>query len=103
LQKPKLEFITFSEVRLPPPSEISTAGPAEIPVHHSNKEVFMRKILLASAAVLGASGGLALAQTSQVPANPSQGQLAAPYAGGASYNSNNNAWGIANTPSGSAA
>lgn len=63
----------------------------------------MRKILLASAAVLGASGGLALAQTSQVPANPSQGQLAAPYAGGASYNSNNNAWGIANTPSGSAA
>jgi hypothetical protein len=62
----------------------------------------MRKILLASAAVLGASGGLALAQTFQVPANPSQGQLAAPYAGGASYNSNNNAWGIANTPSGSA-
>ena len=58
---------------------------------------------MASAAVLGASGGLAFAQTSQVPANPSQGQLAAPYAGGASYNSNNNAWGIANTPSGSAA
>ena len=62
----------------------------------------MRKLLLASAAILGASGSLALAQ-SQVPANPSQGQLAAPYAGGASYNSNNNAWGIANTPSGSAA
>jgi hypothetical protein len=62
----------------------------------------MRKLLLASAAILGASGSLALAQT-QVPANPSQGQLAAPYAGGASYNSNNNSWGIANTPSGSAA
>jgi hypothetical protein len=62
----------------------------------------MRKLLMASAAILGASGSLAFAQ-SQVPANPSQGQLAAPYAGGASYNSNNNAWGIANTPSGSAA
>ncbi|HET6305617.1 MAG TPA: hypothetical protein VFG12_00420 [Rhodopila sp.] len=62
----------------------------------------MRKLLLASAAILGASGSLAFAQT-QVPANPSQGQLAAPYAGGASYNSNNNAWGIPNTPSGSAA
>jgi hypothetical protein len=62
----------------------------------------MRKLLMASAAILGASGSLAFAQT-QVPANPSQGQLAAPYAGGASYNSNNNAWGIANTPSGSAA
>jgi hypothetical protein len=63
----------------------------------------MRKLLLASAAILGAPGSLAFAQTSQVPANPSQGQLAAPYAGGASYNSNNNAWGVANTPSGSAA
>ena len=62
----------------------------------------MRKLLMASAAILGASSSLALAQ-SPVPANPSQGQLAAPYAGGASYNSNNNAWGIANTPSGSAA
>jgi len=56
---------------------------------------------MASGAILGASASLAFAQ--QVPANPSQGQLAAPYAGGASYNSNNNAWGIANTPSGSAA
>jgi hypothetical protein len=62
----------------------------------------MRKLLMASAAVLGASGSVAFAQ-GQVPANPSQGQLAAPYAGGASYNSNNNSWGIANTPSGSAA
>src|SRR6201995_3531371 len=63
----------------------------------------MRKLLLASAAILGTSGGVALAQTAAAPANPSQGQLAAPYAGGASFNSNNNAWGIANTPSGSAA
>ena len=61
----------------------------------------MRKLLMASAAILGASGSLALAQ--QVPANPSQGQYSAPYAGGASYNSNNNAWGIANSPHGSAA
>jgi hypothetical protein len=61
----------------------------------------MRKLLMASGAILGASASLALAQ--QVPANPSQGQLAAPYAGGPSYNSNNNAWGIANTPSGSQA
>jgi hypothetical protein len=57
---------------------------------------------MASAAILGASGSLAFAQT-VVPANPSQGQYAAPYAGGPSYNSNNNSWGIANTPSGSAA
>jgi hypothetical protein len=63
----------------------------------------MRKLLLGSAAILGASGGLAFAQAPQVPANPSQGQLAAPYAGGASFNSNNNAWGIANTPSGNSA
>jgi hypothetical protein len=64
----------------------------------------MRKLLLASAAILGASGGLAFAQApAVVPANPSQGQMAAPYAGGASYNSNNNAWGIPNTPSGNAA
>ncbi|HEY4172679.1 MAG TPA: porin [Rhodopila sp.] len=61
----------------------------------------MRKLLMASGAILGASASLALAQP--VPANPSQGQLAAPYSGGASYNSNNNAWGIANTPSGSQA
>lgn len=60
----------------------------------------MRKLLMASAAILGASGGLALAQT---PANPSQGQLAAPYGAGPSANNNNNSWGIANTPSGSRA
>jgi hypothetical protein len=61
----------------------------------------MRKLLLATAAIMGASGGLAYAQT--VPAAPSQGQLAAPYGAGPAKDNNNNAWGIANTPSGSAA
>ncbi len=59
----------------------------------------MRKLLLASAAVLGASGGLAMAQT----ANPNQGQMASPYGAGPAANNNNNAWGIANTPTGGAA
>jgi hypothetical protein len=59
----------------------------------------MRKLLMASAAILGASGGLALAQT----AHPNQGQLAAPYGAGPAANNNNNAWGTANTPTGSAA
>ena len=54
----------------------------------------MRKLLLASAAILGATGGLAFAQT---PAHPNQGQMAAPYAGGPAANNNNNVWGIANT------
>jgi hypothetical protein len=61
----------------------------------------MRKLLMASAAMLTATGGLALAQV--VPANPSQGQLAAPYGAGPAKDNNNNAWGVANTPSGSAA
>src|ERR1700712_2279543 len=60
----------------------------------------MRKILLASAALCGGTVGLAFAQT---PAAPSQGQLAAPYGAGPATNNNNNAWGIANTPSGSKA
>lgn len=60
----------------------------------------MRKLLLASAAVLGASGGLAHAQTAPVP---SQGRTIAPYGSGPAANNNNNSWGIANTPSGSAA
>jgi len=55
---------------------------------------------MASAAILGATSSLALAQT---PANPSQGQLAAPYGAGPSANNNNNSWGVANTPTGSAA
>ena len=58
----------------------------------------MRRVLLASAALFGASVSLANAQTA---ANPSQGQLAAPYGNGPAANNNNNAWGIANTPSGS--
>src|SRR3954470_18427 len=60
----------------------------------------MRKILMASAAILGATSSLALAQTA---ANPNQGQLAAPYGAGPAANNNNNAWGVANTPTGSAA
>jgi hypothetical protein len=58
----------------------------------------MRKLLLASAAMLSATSGLALAQ----PA-PSQGQLIAPYGAGPAANNNNNAYGAANTPTGSAA
>jgi hypothetical protein len=60
----------------------------------------MRKVLFAGAAFF--SGTVALAQA-QAPANPSQGQLAAPYGAGPASNNNNNAWGIANTPSGSPA
>jgi predicted porin len=59
----------------------------------------MRKLLMATAAILGASGGLAVAQI----AAPSQGQLAAPYGAGPAADNNNNSWGTANTPSGSAA
>ena len=60
----------------------------------------MRKLLLASAAIMGATGGLALAQTTP---NPSQGQLIGPYGAGPAANNNNNVWGIANTPTGSVA
>jgi len=60
----------------------------------------MRKLLMASAAILGATTTLALAQT---PAHPNQGQYAGPYGAGPAANNNNNAWGIANTPTGSAA
>jgi hypothetical protein len=64
----------------------------------------MRKLLLASAALLCAGDGFAMAQTPAAPvANPSQGQLAAPYGAGPAANNNNNAWGVANTPSGSTA
>jgi hypothetical protein len=61
----------------------------------------MRNLLLAAAAVTIATGGPAMAQTA--PANPSQGQLAAPYGAGPAPFNNNNSWGIANTPSGGAA
>ncbi|WP_428485196.1 porin [Rhodopila sp.] len=64
----------------------------------------MRKLLLASAAIIGATGGLAHAQAPAPPrANPSQGQLAAPFGAGPAANNNNNSWGTANTPTGSAA
>src|SRR3954468_3189353 len=59
----------------------------------------MGKTFLAAAAFCCASTQLAYSQNT--PANPSQGQLAAPYGAGPATNNNNNAWGIANTPSGS--
>src|SRR5471030_3111264 len=62
----------------------------------------MRKLLMASAAILGASGGLAVAQSTAV-APATQGQYAGPYGAGPAANNNNNSWGIANTPTGSAA
>ena len=58
----------------------------------------MRKLLLATAALLIGPVTLGHAQT---PANPSQGQLAAPFGAGPATNNNNNAWGVANTPTGS--
>ena len=48
----------------------------------------MRKLLLASAAMLGATAGLASAQTAA--RNPAQGQLVAPYGAMSGANSNNN-------------
>jgi hypothetical protein len=54
---------------------------------------------MATAAILGATGGMALAQT----AAPNQGQYIGPYGAGPAANNNNNIWGAANTPSGSAA
>ena len=62
----------------------------------------MRKILMAGVAVLGAPSGLTYAQTA-TPANPLQGQYVAPYGAGGNTSNNNNAWGTANTPTGSAA
>jgi hypothetical protein len=55
---------------------------------------------MASAAIMAASAGLAHAQA---PANQMQGQMAAPYGAGGNTTNNNNGWGTANTPSGSAA
>src|SRR4051812_389291 len=60
----------------------------------------MKIFFLAPATLFSATASLSQAQT---PANPSQGQLAAPYGAGPASNNNNNAWGIANTPSGSKA
>jgi predicted porin len=62
----------------------------------------MRRLLLTTAAFFAAATGLGQAQSpAPAPANPSQGQYAAPYGAGPATNNNNNAWGIANTPSGS--
>jgi len=68
----------------------------------------MRKLMLASAAMLGATSGIASAQT-PVPAGanmmmqPTQGQMALPWAQGPSSNNNNNGSGQPNTYSGGAA
>jgi Gram-negative porin len=66
----------------------------------------MRNILLASVALLGGSVSLVHAQPAQPAqpvASPMQGQLIAPYGAGGNTSNNNNAWGAANTPTGSAA
>ncbi len=56
----------------------------------------MRKVLMASVAILGATSTLALAQAPSAPAGATQGQYAGPYGAGPAANNNNNAWGIAN-------
>jgi hypothetical protein len=64
----------------------------------------MRKLLLATAAIIGATSGLAMAQTmASGPGHPDEGQWIAPRVGGPSANNNNNSWGVANTASGDAA
>jgi hypothetical protein len=60
----------------------------------------MRNALLAGATLI--VGTVTLAHAQAPVANPSQGQMAAPYGAGPASNNNNNAWGIANTPSGGA-
>jgi hypothetical protein len=60
----------------------------------------MRKTLLTGAAIIGGSISFAHAQ---IPANPSEGQLVAPYGAAGNTSNNNNAWGTANTPTGSTA
>jgi len=68
----------------------------------------MRKLLLASAAMLGATAGIASAQA-PVPAastlmmQPSQGQMALPWNQGPTVNNNNNAYGMPSTYTGGAA
>jgi predicted porin len=51
----------------------------------------MRRTLLASAAIIGATNGLAIAQDQNAP-NPTQGQYIAPLRGGPSAQNNNNTW-----------
>jgi len=62
----------------------------------------MRKLLMASAAIMGASGGLALAQTAPI-GNVNQGTAALPYAGGPSYANFANVQGSLQNQMGSAA
>ena len=68
----------------------------------------MRKLLLASAAMLGATAGIASAQAptpggANFTAAPSQGQLALPWSQGPTANNNNNAYGQPSTYLGGAA
>src|SRR5450631_2295661 len=70
--------------------------------------ITMRKLLLASAAMLGATSGIASAQA-PVPATanmmmaPSQGMMALPWVQGPTANNNNNSYGQPSTYSGGAA
>ena len=67
----------------------------------------MRKLMMASAAMLGATSGLAAAQT-PVPAGatmmmqPTQGMMALPWASGPNANNNNNSYGQPNNYTGGA-
>jgi hypothetical protein len=68
----------------------------------------MRKLLLASAAMLGATSGLALAQAPTPAAagmmmQPSQGQMALPWSQGPTADNNNNSYGSPSTYAGGAA
>jgi hypothetical protein len=63
--------------------------------------MYMRNLLLLATTFLG--GGIMLAHAQTAPANQTQGQYAGPYGAGPASNNNNNAWGVANTPSGSTA
>jgi hypothetical protein len=68
----------------------------------------MRKLLLASAAVLGATSGIASAQTPTPAAanmmmQPSQGQMPLPWSQGPTADNNNNSYGMPSTYAGAAA
>ncbi|HVZ08404.1 hypothetical protein [Rhodopila sp.] len=64
----------------------------------------MRYLLLAGVAVLSAGSAWAQNDPGVIPSpNPMQGQFIGRFGAGPALNNNNNAWGIANTPSGSKA
>jgi hypothetical protein len=67
----------------------------------------MRKVLLATTVLFVGGHSFARAQISSPPvqnqANPSQGQFIGVYGAGGATSNNNNAWGTANTPTGSPA